>query len=191
MSNIVDAYVGEIRMFAGAYAPEGWAECDGSLVNISDNQVLYSLIGVTWGGDGVRNFALPDLRGRLPIGQGAGANLTPRTLAQSGGTESVPLDANSIPVHTHSFNTLATAATTGTLVADGGGVGAGTLAYAQGSAGVKTYMNGATTSPAPTAVQLSDSSVTNAGGGQPHSNVMPSFVVNYVICTSGLYPDRP
>ncbi len=99
-----DQYVGEIRLFAGDYAPENWAFCDGRLLSIAEYQMLYSLIGTTYGGDGVSNFALPDLRGRVPVSQG---NLTTPSgtvafhIGQMGGKESVTLTANTIPAHTH------------------------------------------------------------------------------------------
>lgn len=184
MSNMVDAYLGEVRIFSGAYAPEGWALCNGSLLDVANNQALFALLGNRWGGNGVNQFAVPDLRGRLPIGQGTGTGLTPRVLTQSGGVEGVALDSSTIPAHSHVFNTLSTPATTGALVAS-----SNTLSYAEGVGGLKTYMDNATASPSE--VSFSSASVTSAGSGQAHWNVMPSFVVNYIICTEGIYPDRP
>lgn len=98
---MADGFVGEIRLFAGNYAPVNWLICDGRDVSISQYQVLYSLIGITYGGDGVNTFALPDLCGRLPMGQGTGTGLTPRTLGQKGGEQTVTLPVNKVPVHTH------------------------------------------------------------------------------------------
>lgn len=186
----MDAYVGEIRMFSGSYAPQDWHLCDGALLPVSQNQALFALIGTVYGGDGVNNFALPDLRGRLPIGQGQGPGLTAHTLAQTGGTETVALNAATIPAHTHTFNTLAAPATTGTLTPDVGGV-PGTLTYAQGANGAKTYMNNSTA--APTSVTLHPASVTNSVPGQsaPHQNMMPSFVTNFIICLIGIFPQQP
>src|SRR5213075_1703642 len=94
-------YVGEIRMFAGNFAPAGWMFCDGQLLPISENETLFQLIGTTYGGDGESTFALPDLRGRIPIHQGTGTDGTTYTLAEAGGVESVTLTTNQIPSHTH------------------------------------------------------------------------------------------
>lgn len=184
--NAVDSYLGEIRMFSGNYAPEGWSLCDGSLLSVSENNILFSLLGTIYGGDGITTFGLPDLCGRLPIGQGQGAGLTQRVIAQTGGTETVTLDATTIPVHTHAFNTLAAAATTGTLSAK-----SADLTYAQGANGVRTYLNNA--APSPTSATLDPDSVTYSGPNQttPHQNMMPSFTINFVICIEGLYPQRP
>ena len=98
-----DPYVGELRLFAGTFAPSGWALCQGQLVPISESDMLFNLIGTTYGGDGQNNFALPDLRGRVPVHQGQGPGLTPRTIGQSGGSESVTLQTSEVPVHTHTL----------------------------------------------------------------------------------------
>lgn len=186
-----DYYVGEIRMFGGSYAPEGWHLCDGTILSVQDYQVLFSLIGAMYGGDGMSTFALPDLRGRVPVGQGAGPGLTARTIAQIGGSETVTLDASNIPAHTHAFNTLAAAANTGTLIPDSAPTGTKALTYAQGAGGAKSYLNN--NAPSPVTVVLDDESVTAsaAGAAQPHSNMMPSFVVNFIMATNGTYPSRP
>src|SRR5262249_8021175 len=94
-------YVGEIRIFAGNFAPVGWMFCDGQLLPISENETLFNLIGTTYGGDGQSTFALPDLRGRLPLHQGTGSGLSTRQLAENGGTEEVTLSTQQIPSHTH------------------------------------------------------------------------------------------
>lgn len=190
MSNAVDSYIGEVRMFSGNYAPDGWHLCDGTLMSISAYEALYSLIGTSFGGNGATTFGLPDLRGRLPIGQGTGSGLTPRVLGQTGGTEMVTLTPANIPSHTHAVNTVAATATTGTLVADVNGA-PGNLTFAQAANGVKDYMNN--NAPTPTIATLADGSISNSGPTQtqPHQNMMPSFVVNYIICLEGLYPERP
>ncbi len=100
----MDPYLGEIRMFAGNYAPQDWVLCNGALLSISQYQALYALLGTAWGGDGISTFGAPDLRGRLPVGQGTGQGLTPRRVAQTGGTETVTLNATMIPAHNHAFN---------------------------------------------------------------------------------------
>ena len=174
----MDSYVGEIRMFAGKYAPEGWADCDGSLLQISNYEALYSLIGITYGGDGQKTFALPDLRGRLPVGQGQGAGLTTRTLGQQSlGAEAVVLTSNTIPAHTHNFNVTSAAATDTDLT--------GTTTLAQPASGTVCYINNSSTL---TAETLAASSISNCIGGASHSNVMPSLVVRYIISLTGLYP---
>src|SRR5512135_3630836 len=94
-------YIGEIRLFGGNFAPVGWAFCDGALVPISENDALFNLIGTTYGGDGQLTFALPDLRGRLPMHMGTGPGLSPRTIGEQGGVETVTLTANQIPAHSH------------------------------------------------------------------------------------------
>src|SRR3982751_5437832 len=145
-------YVGEIRMFAGTYPPAGWMFCEGQSLPISENETLFQLIGTTYGGDGQSTFALPDLRGRVPIHQGNGF-----ILAETGGTEEVTLTVNQIAAHTHPL--LATTAV-GTPASPLGGV----LASA-GSANV--YRQG------PGAVALSNQTVGGAGGSQPHTNFQP------------------
>ncbi|WP_202760110.1 phage tail protein, partial [Delftia acidovorans] len=106
-----EAFIGEIRLFAGNYAPEGWAPCDGRLLSINDNSALFTLLGTTYGGNGVTQFALPDLRGRLPIGQGQTLGGTNRILGQQIGTENVTLNVNQIPQHSHAFSAAAAAST--------------------------------------------------------------------------------
>ena len=110
----MDPYIGEIRLFAGNYAPENWAICDGAQVAVNDYQALYALIGTTYGGNGTTSFALPDLRGRVPIGQGQAPNVTARTLGQIGGTEKVSLNVGQLPPHNHQILATSTAATTST-----------------------------------------------------------------------------
>jgi len=184
-----DYYLGEIRMFVGDFAPQDWHLCDGTLLSVQDNQVLFSLIGTTYGGNGSTNFALPDLRGRIPVGQGQGASLTNRVLGQTGGSETVTLTEGNLPAHSHTFNTLKADAMTGTLIKDGQ-PNAGTLTYAQGENGARTYLNN--NAPSPTPVTLEQGSISPApGGNMPHGNMMPSFVVNYIIAINGLYPQRP
>jgi len=174
-----DYFVGEIRLFGGNFAPVNFLPCDGRTVAISQYETLYSLIGITWGGDGVTTFGLPDLRGRAAIGQGSGPGLTPRVLAQTTGTETVALDGTMVPAHTHAWNTQATTATSNTptnnLLAQ----------LPTGSAGYVTQANKTA------AFALDSSMVQNTGGNGVHDNVMPSMALTYMICTVGLYPTRP
>lgn len=178
----MDPYVGEIRMFAGARAPQNWHFCDGTALSIQTYQTLYSLIGTTYGGSGP-TFNLPDFRGRLPIGQGQGSGLTNRMIGQSGGVSTVALTEANIPAHSHAFNASTATATTPSVTS---GVGLATPT----SPVVRYAPPGAT--PAPTPVSLDDAAITAApGGGEAHLNVMPYLAINYIICVDGLYPMRP
>ncbi|MEX1033826.1 MAG: tail fiber protein [Cellvibrionaceae bacterium] len=172
-----DPFIGEIRMFAGNYAPESWALCDGSLLSIAAHDALFSLIGTTYGGDGQSNFALPDLRGRLPMGQGTGPSLTPRTMGEHFGTETVTLTERELPAHNHVFTATTTAATganpDGNLFAD---TGNDTLYVPD--------------PPSPDLKTMNAKTVANAGTSQPHDNIMPSVAMNYIICLNGIYPSR-
>lgn len=168
-----DPYVGEIRMFAGNFAPVDWAFCNGQMLPISENQALFTLIGATYGGDGTRTFALPDLRGRLPVHDGQGTGLTLRKLGQSFGSETVTLTVSQIPAHTHNLMGNSSDATSSS---PSGAVLAGaTQVYAGGTPGL---------------LPLADSTVSPVGGSQPHDNVMPFFCMNFIICVQGLFPER-
>jgi microcystin-dependent protein len=160
-------YVGEVRLFGGNFAPAGWAFCDGSLLPISEYDVLFNLIGTTYGGDGQTTFALPDLRGRLPVHQGASY-----VIGQAGGVESVALSVNQLPAHTHA---AAASASAGTGPAPGNAIWAATSTdplYGPGPA------TGSAMAPA----------VQPVGGGQPHDNLMPYLCVSFIICLFGIYP---
>lgn len=159
-------YVGEIRMFAGNFAPAGWMMCEGQLLPISENETLFQLIGTTYGGDGESTFALPDLRGRLPVHQGNGY-----VLAETGGVEQVTLTVNQIPAHTHPL-----LATTSIPVL------AGPEGRVLGAAATKIYRAG---SPS---VYLGAQTVASTGGSQPHTNFQPYLCVNYIISLFGIFP---
>jgi microcystin-dependent protein len=162
-------YVGEIRLFAGNFAPAGWMFCEGQLLPISEYETLFNLIGTTYGGDGQSTFALPDLRGRVPIHQGNGF-----VLAETGGAEEITLTVNQIAAHTHPL--LATTAV-GTAASPLGGV----LASA-GSANV--YRQG------PGAVALSTQTVGSVGGSQPHTNFQPYLCVDFILSLFGIFPSQ-
>ena len=165
-------YVGEIRMFAGNFAPRGWLFCQGQPLPISENETLFQLIGTTYGGDGESTFALPDLRGRIPIHQGQGPGLQNYILAETGGTEEVTLTTQQIPVHAHPL--LATTAV---------GIAAspqGSLLAASGSSNV--YRLG------PSAVALSNQTVGPTGGSQPHTNFQPYLCIDFIISLFGDFP---
>lgn len=165
-------YVGEVRLFAGNFAPAGWMFCDGQLLPISENETLFQLIGTTYGGDGESTFALPDLRGRVPVHQGAGPGLQSYVLAESGGAEQVTLTPAQIPAHTHALRG-------NTAVGTGSAPGNAVLA-ATGT--VNSYGSG-TPDQAMTAGALSA-----VGGSQPHSNMAPFLAVNYIISLFGIFP---
>ena len=163
-------YVGEIRMFAGNFAPAGWMFCEGQLLPISENETLFNLIGTTYGGDGQSTFALPDLRGRIPIHQGNGL-----TLAETGGAEEVTLTVNQIPAHGHPF-----------LASNNNG----TSANAQGndicsSPSINLYLEGQSPD-----VNLNPAVVAATGGSQPHTNFQPYLCVDFIISLFGIFPSQ-
>ena len=183
---MADAYVGEIRMFAGNFAPTGWFLCEGQIVAISDYQILYSLLGTTYGGNGQTTFGLPDLRGRVPISSGTGNGLTPRVLGQAAGTESVSLTTqDTLPSHTHSFIAFATTATTGTA---GPGVGLATATDTTAGQTDARYLPA--DKAAKKVVPMKAGSVISSGTGEPHDNVMPSTAINFIISLYGIYPSQ-
>lgn len=165
-------YVGEIRIFAGNFAPSGWMFCDGQLMPISENETLFNLIGTTYGGDGQTTFALPDLRGRLPTHQGTGGGAS-YTMGQPGGVESVTLTTSHIPVHNHSVPASVNNAST----ANASGVVAQTPSYTP-------YF-----SVAP-ATAMANNAIGLVGGSQPHTNFQPYLCVNYIISLFGVYPSQ-
>jgi microcystin-dependent protein len=167
-------YVGEIRMFAGNFAPAGWELCQGQLLAIAEYDVLFNLIGTTYGGDGKTNFALPDLQGRFPAHQGTPAitNGTPVTLGQKLGADTVTLVTRQLPAHTHGAQG-SSAATTNSPAGAFWGSGAGD-AY----------------SPATPSARLSPEAVATTGSNQPHNNMSPFLVLNFIISLFGVYPSQ-
>jgi microcystin-dependent protein len=166
--------VGEIRIFAGNFAPAGWQFCDGSLLPISEQETLFNLIGTTYGGDGQNTFAVPDLRGRLPMHTGTNAG-TAFTIGQNGGVEEVTINVPQMPAHSHPM-----LASTNT----------GTSSNPQGN--VLDQMNGAILvykEQAPT-VALSAAVISSVGGSQPHSNLQPYLCVNFIISLFGIFPSQ-
>lgn len=183
---MADYYIGEIRAFAGTFAPRDWMICNGATLQISNYQALYSVIGIKYGGNGTANFILPDLRGRLAVGQGAGTGLTPRIAGSVGGAETVTVAEAELPAHNHNFvvSTVTTPASVNTpttssylgAVNMSGGTG---VLYVPGSA---TGLVSRT---------LNTKVLTETGGSQSHPNIMPFLAINYIICVNGLYPVRP
>lgn len=178
---MVDCYVGEVRLFAGRYPPASWHMCDGSLLNVSEYPALFALLGTTYGGDGRTTFGIPDLRGRVPLGQGTGTGLTARVVGQSGGAETVALTAANAPPHSHSF---ATAGVTATDLTPGQ-----TLAFANTTSPATAYLKDGVTGAA-TAATLAAVSISTSTGGVAHNNIMPTMVLTYMIALNGLYPNR-
>jgi microcystin-dependent protein len=173
---MADPYTGEIRMFAGNFAPAGWAFCQGQLLSISQYQSLYMLIGTTYGGDGQSTFALPDLQSSMPMHQGSNQGVS-YVIGESGGTETVTLTNNQMPPHSHAFR-IANGA--GTQVSPHNAYLAGTLGGGHSSTRRFTTSAGNTV---PNAVQLGIT-----GGSLPHENMSPFLVMNFIICLDGIYP---
>ncbi|MFK3775979.1 phage tail protein [Pseudomonas sp. NPDC089406] len=183
-----EPYVGEIRLFAGNYAPVNWLACDGSILKITDYQALYSLIGTTYGGDGRDTFMLPDLRGRVVVGQGNGTGLTPRTLGQAFGTETVTLAAENTPPHQHPFSVNAAPATSITP-ADSSNTNTRSFGIFTPVNQMRGLYNKATATT--NLVTLNPAAVTTYNHTPtPHNNVMASSVINYIICVNGYYPTQ-
>jgi microcystin-dependent protein len=160
-------YVGEIRMFAGNFAPAGWMFCEGQLLPISEYETLFQLIGTTYGGDGESTFALPDLRGRIPIHQGNGF-----ILAETGGAEEITLTVSQIPAHSHP---LLASSGVATLTDPGGNV-----------AGQTGTFDGYQTTPG--AANMAPQSISSVGGSQPHTNFQPYLCVDFIISLFGIFP---
>lgn len=170
---MAEPFIGEIRMFAGNFAPVGWSFCEGQLVAISENETLFNLIGTTYGGDGQSTFALPDLRGRLPLHQGQGPGLATYVIGETGGVEQVTLTTNQIPAHTHPLQVI--------------GDHVGTAASPAGrlpaqSFNVVPYINDATTG------AFNAAAIEPVGGNQPHSNLQPTLCVHFIISQFGIFP---
>jgi microcystin-dependent protein len=166
-------YVGEIRIFAGNFAPAGWMLCEGQLLPISEFETLFNLIGTTYGGDGQSTFALPDLRGRVPIHQGTGGGST-YILGQNGGVETVTPTVNQIPGHNHAF--LGTSSF-GNQSSPAGNVLAQTQA-------IKIYDSSGPSTP------MAPGTTSSTGGRQPHNNLQPYLCVDFIISLFGIYPSQ-
>jgi len=167
-------FVGEIRLVGFNFAPAGWAFCDGTLLPISENETLFNLIGTTYGGDGQTTFALPDLRGRVPVHVGQGPGLQSYQIGESFGVESVTLNVNQIPAHTHGFAPGASSGEQTTNRPDN--------AYPSAGGYYSTAPTTGVTMPAPT--------VANAGGSQPHDNIQPVLGINFIISLFGVFPSQ-
>lgn len=168
----MDPYIGEIRMFAGNYPPEGWAFCNGQLLPIVGNEELFSLLQTTYGGDGQKEFALPDLRGRIALGQGRNpATGTTYPLGQRGGLEKVSLAVSQLPSHTHPV---------GVSNAEGNLDSPANAVWAKRNKQYAPVPNG----------KMSPDAITKTGGGIPHDNMMPFITLSFIIALRGQYPPR-
>ncbi|USX27192.1 tail fiber protein [Oxalobacteraceae bacterium OTU3CINTB1] len=170
-----DPFIAEIRMFSGNFAPSGWALCNGQFLPISQNTALFALLGTAYGGDGKNNFALPDLRQRLPLGTGDGPGLTPRDLGERSGSASVSLQTPQLPSHGHQLRATSQAATS---TSPAGNLPAGV------SSPTPPYRAPSNLAP------MAANPLSVAGGGQPHNNLQPYLEVNFIIATQGIFPAR-
>lgn len=171
---IIEPFLGTIILFAGNFAPRGWAFCDGQLLPISSNTALFSILGTTYGGDGRTTFALPDLRGVAPIGARQGPGLTNRQLGSRTGTETTTLNVGNLPSHTHAL--VGSSSPGGSNSPDGN-------VPAVNRDGILHYGSEANTN-------MSTAGIANTGGNQPVNNMQPSLAMNYCIALQGIYPSR-
>lgn len=176
----MDSYVGEIRLFAGNFAPAGWAFSDGSLLSIAEYSTLYSVLGTMYGGDGTTTFALPDLRGRVPVHVGPGY-----TQGEKGGAEAVTLTPANLPAHTHSVNVAADAAQLtdpeGAVLAAGSGISM----YSTAAPALSMHPNAIGES-----IDPRTGTIYGTPSPEPHENMQPYQCLNYIICLDGIFPSR-
>ena len=171
-------FVAEIRMFAGNFAPTGWATCDGQLMPISQNTALFSLLGTFYGGDGKSTFALPDMAGNSPMGQGDGSGLSQRFLGETGGSSSVTLLTSEMPNHTHTLQ--------------GENAHPASIPTADPSQGLGKSAGGAAYSAATVSiVQMNFQAISVAGSSFPHNNQQPYLCILFIIALQGVFPPRP
>ncbi len=172
----MEPIIGQIMLFAGSFAPRGWAFCDGQLVQISQNEALFAILGVTYGGDGRTTFALPDLRGRTPVHAGQGDGLTARKPGDAMGQEDVTLTAAQMPAHRHDMSVCKRA--THNTPKPGDALGR-----------AKIYVPPVDDAAEPD-IPLNDKTIGSAGDGAPHNNMQPSLCINYIIALQGIFPSR-
>ncbi|WCN08584.1 phage tail protein [Marinomonas mediterranea] len=177
---MADAFLGEIRIFAGTYAPKDWAFCNGQLLAVSQYSALFSLFGTVYGGDGRSSFGLPDMRGRIAMGQGQGAGLSYRHLGQRFGEEEVVLDISQIPSHNHPLQASTVNATSTTAINT-------VIAKAEDDPSFPQF---GLYSDQAVNTQLASDAVETTGADQSHDNMMPYLVTNYIVALKGNYPSR-
>ena len=176
---MAEAYLGEIRIFSFDYPPRGWLPCNGQVLPIARNQALFTVLGTTYGGDGKTNFALPNLQGRVPLSAGDGSGgIGSYTLGQTGGYANVTLTALQVPVHTHAAYASSGRAETRTPASN--------VLPAASSSGSLTFY----TAKPSNIVAMASSALAASVGGDPHSNVQPSLVLNFCMCVDGLFPNE-
>lgn len=171
-----EPFIGEIRMFAGTFAPRGWAFCDGQLLAVSQNDALFSLLGTIYGGDGRTTFGLPDMRGRIPVHAGAGPGLSQRRLGAKDGSEQVSITVNQIPSHSHLSQEHATSHKADSSD-PAGNIPARSVAITPYASAVP---NG----------NMASSAISHAGETRPHTNLMPFLCIHFIIALVGIYPSR-
>lgn len=184
---MAEPFVGEICIFGFNWAPYGWALCDGSTLAVQQNQALYSLIGITYGGTGTTTFLLPNLKGRLPLGQGQGSGLSNRVIGMASGTENVTLNVNQMPSHTHTVQIQATTSNPTSASPSAGAYLAKVIDAAGTGADPTLYYSGAT----PATVALAGGATGSTGSSLPITTMNPFLVLNFCIALQGLYPSRP
>lgn len=176
---MAEPFIGQVTLFAGNFAPRGWAFCQGQILSIAQNTALFSILGTTYGGNGQTTFALPDLRGRVPMQQGQGPGLSPRSLGEQGGQENVTLLQAQLPAHNHQIS--ASAAN-------------GNASSPQGNFNAITYdsdtLNTFNSYSSSSNTTLNASAVGVVGGNQPHQNVQPYTCLNFIIALEGTFPSR-
>ena len=200
----MDPFIGQIMMFAGSFAPVNWALCNGQILAISQHTALFSILGTTYGGDGRTTFALPDLRGRVPMGSGDGIGLSPRVTGQRYGSENVTLSVAQMPAHSHSAETTISGSSGAAKLNASSAEGTTNVPTGKylamppnfGLESVNMYGSSADIEMASDAIEIDVSglsgatTVGQAGGSSAHDNIQPSLVMNYIICINGVYPSR-
>jgi len=172
-----DPFIGEIKLFAGNFAPRSFALCDGQLLAINQNGALFSLLGITYGGDGRTTFGLPDMRGRVPIHQGSGPGLTTRQIGQNAGSETAAVSVSALPSHDHAMQGSTDVAADTSPAGNVPGTGAGSNLYDIPAAADVVAMD-------------VDAAGPSGGAGQNHNNIMPYLCVNFIIALTGIFPSR-
>ncbi|HJW03589.1 MAG TPA: tail fiber protein [Azospira sp.] len=170
----MDPFIGEIRAFGFGNIPRGWALCDGSLLSIQQNAALFSLLGTVYGGNGTSTFALPDLRGRVPLGMGVGPDGQPHNVGQAGGKEGEMLTQAQMPPHNHVLT-----------------CNSGDEASNAPAGSIPAFASSSSYTPLPGGATLAAGALAASGGSSPHNNMQPSLTVNLCIAVQGLYPSRP
>jgi microcystin-dependent protein len=173
----MDAFLGEVRLFCGTYAPVGWVQCNGQVLPISENEALYTLLGTVYGGDGVSTFGVPDLRGRVPVHQGTYPGIN-YPLGAKGGVETVTLTPANLPVHSHSISATNLTGNTDTPASSATWATPGPIASAPQV--YSTQPNGT----------MDPRTVSTEGGGVSHENMMPFLSVMFIMCVQGLFPSQ-